>query len=314
MTTDEFRLTTRDDDFHPAPNDDPYWNETVWFSFSVPERAIHGYVYPWVRRNQEICGGGVMVWDGMNDHPWDCLHWNYHWNTPLGPLGDLRDYTFPQGIHVRCLEPMQKYHVTYDHPDCGLDILFEGIVEPHAVGLGESWDEFFAGHLDQCGHVTGTLRLGRETIPVDCYAMRDRSWGPRVETNFHVGYNHGQSAKAAFLAWTYLDGSASDVAQGYLWRDGERALLVSGSQELHRDGPRPRRSIIRGTDALGRSFEAVGECVNYVPFANLPWMFNWLTLARWELEGSDGQIVEAWGEMVESWHVDDYRRFARSLR
>ena len=55
-------LSTEDDDFHTPPDSDPFWNETAWFSFTIPERKIQGYVYPWVRANQKILGGGVWVW------------------------------------------------------------------------------------------------------------------------------------------------------------------------------------------------------------------------------------------------------------
>ena len=34
-------------------------------------------------------------------------------------------------------------------------------------------------HFDQAGHVTGTMVLHGEEIPIDCYSVRDRSWGPR---------------------------------------------------------------------------------------------------------------------------------------
>ena len=34
-------------------------------------------------------------------------------------------------------------------------------------------------HFDQAGHVTGTMVLQGEEIPIDCYSVRDRSWGPR---------------------------------------------------------------------------------------------------------------------------------------
>jgi hypothetical protein len=43
------QLGPLDDSFHAPQTPDPLWNETTWFSFSVPERAIQGYVYPWVR-------------------------------------------------------------------------------------------------------------------------------------------------------------------------------------------------------------------------------------------------------------------------
>ena len=58
------------DAFHAPTSDDPWWQETAWFTFVVPERALTCYVYPWVRANQGILGGGVMVWDDRSHHAW----------------------------------------------------------------------------------------------------------------------------------------------------------------------------------------------------------------------------------------------------
>lgn len=41
-----------------------------------------------------------------------------------------------------------------------------------------------AHHFDQTGHVTGMITLDNEPIAVDCFAMRDRSWGPRPERGY----------------------------------------------------------------------------------------------------------------------------------
>ena len=43
-------LTTHDDTLHPR-TDDPWWTETVWFAWMVPERNLLGYFYPVFRPN-----------------------------------------------------------------------------------------------------------------------------------------------------------------------------------------------------------------------------------------------------------------------
>ena len=32
------------DRFGESRDDNPYWNESVWFSLSIPERRIHGMI------------------------------------------------------------------------------------------------------------------------------------------------------------------------------------------------------------------------------------------------------------------------------
>ena len=43
-----------DDEFHPPTSDDPYWTETCWFTFTVPERTLSGQLYPFFRPNQKV--------------------------------------------------------------------------------------------------------------------------------------------------------------------------------------------------------------------------------------------------------------------
>lgn len=297
-----------DDAFHAPASTDPFWNETVWFSFSVPERALHGYVYPWVRANQKLYGGGVVLWDDRGHLPWDALVWDFAWNQPLPELGDLRDFTFPSGLRIRCLAPLTEYHLTYERPGFALDLTFRALLEPHVVGTS-NWDAAFSAHFDQPGHVTGRLVLNGETLPVDCYAMRDRSWGPRVEDpDFQLGWDHGQTATEAFLAYSLPEAPGTPVTRGFLWRDGVASELVSGTRVLERGrGGAPRRVVIDARDKLGRRLEVCGECKNGMAFLATPWMFTWNCLTRWV---SSSGI--SWGEVQDTWHLEKFRRFRRA--
>ena len=60
---DQWGLVPSDDQFHPPETDDPWWTETVWFSWMVPERNLLGYFYPAFRANLGIQFGGVLVMD-----------------------------------------------------------------------------------------------------------------------------------------------------------------------------------------------------------------------------------------------------------
>jgi len=303
------------DRFHPPTTDDPWWQESAWFTFVVPERRLTCYVYPWVRANQGILGGGVMVWDDCGPHPWDALHWDYQWTFPYPELGDLRDIAFPTGISMRCLEPMQRYRVAYERADCALDVTFDAILPAHVLDQSDDASGTFAGHVDQQGHVTGWIRVGDEHFDVDCFAMRDRSWGRRVPTpGLHIGYDLCAEATSAFVVFSQPDAPGTPIVEnfGYLWRDGEQVPLRAGTRVLERDGIWPTRVIVRATDAAGRALEAVGEVVNRMGFQNLPSMMNLVGLVRWEYEGSDRAATVGWGEFEDVWDVDRYRAFARN--
>ncbi len=159
-----------DDHFHPVPTADPWWTETSWYSFAVPERNLSGSIYPLFRPNLGICSAGVYVWDGTAVEPWAVPYARTFWHLPL-PDGDLTDFTLVNGLRYECVEPMQQYRVSYrDAGEIELDLLYEGLIAPHMV-VGESE----RGHLDQPCRVTGRLCLHGEEIAIDGFAMRDRS-------------------------------------------------------------------------------------------------------------------------------------------
>jgi hypothetical protein len=60
---------------HPA-SEDSFWNESAWFSFAVPERALSGFVYFYHRPNMRYSFGGVGLWDPSGQYQHDCLHYD----------------------------------------------------------------------------------------------------------------------------------------------------------------------------------------------------------------------------------------------
>lgn len=309
------QLTGDDDNFHRPTNDDPWWQETSWFTVIVPERKLTCYVYPWVRANQSLFGGGVIAWDDSGRLPHHALHWDYAWNHPYPELGDLRNVTFPNGLHIECLEPLTRYHITYDHPSLALDVTFDALVEPHVAGGDDdsAGSGAFRAHLDQQGHVVGRIAVGGEEHAVDCYTMRDRSWGRRVPIpGLHTGYDLATSAEEAFvvLSMPDVDGSPIVPGFGYLWREGESATWAEGTRVLEwRDGW-PTRLIIKGKDTLGRSVEGVGECINHMCWANIPTMLNYVSTLDFHFEG--GGVAQQWGELQEVFEVERYRSWWRA--
>lgn len=63
-----------DDQFHPPTTDDPFWTETCWFTFAVPERKLSGQLYPFFRKNQGVASGACVLWDDSGHQLHDCLY------------------------------------------------------------------------------------------------------------------------------------------------------------------------------------------------------------------------------------------------
>lgn len=273
--SDEFAgwtITPEDDGFHDnfEGSDHPWWMETFWTSFNLPERKMGGWFYNQVLKNQGETGinnGGAWVWD---DSAAPALYERFARELPLpsGPR-DLRDIAMPNGNVIKQLVPNMKYHMTYSDPGkFQADLEFEGIIPPtpHPIGAAPFWR---GRHFDQPMHVTGEIVVNGEKIAIDSLSVRDRSWSarpPRVAAAansaaggkepqkiappsqdgpsdisrplrkpFNIGYIFGtESARHAFLAYTILiqgeEARGDFLTGGWVLRDGVLGHLVKGER------------------------------------------------------------------------------------
>ncbi|MGA7419490.1 MAG: hypothetical protein WB765_17580 [Acidimicrobiales bacterium] len=305
-----------DDEFHTPTSDDPYWTETCWFTFTVPERRLSGQLYPFFRPNQKVVAGGAFFWDDTAHSPTDALHARQFWHMPL-PDQPLSHIALPNGIAYRCLEPLQRYEIAYDDPDADGDdaseisvrLTFSAIARPNY--LGES-------HLDQPGRYTGTITLAGEEIPVDAFGFRDRSWGVRSQFGRGIhgspaqcgGYSYATaSGSDAFHAITMDFGAGSMAIHGYLLRDGEWAKATSGTRQVTERDDRnghPRAVTIDLTDEQGRRLHAEGRCLNGFGLFLNPNLYTVNCLTEWSFDG-----ISAYGEDHDNWSAYGIRRARR---
>ena len=123
------------------------------------------------------------------------------------------------------------------------------VPNPHPTGVVP----FLKGvHFDQAGHVTGTMVLRGETVPIDCYSVRDRSWGPRplgrprartsqaagsteatAGTFGGVGYSFCASGPGeAWLTYAVPGPEAEPVSCGFLLRGGAYGHILAGERRV----------------------------------------------------------------------------------
>jgi len=304
-----------DDRFHPPTSDDPFWTETCWFTFAVPERRLSGQLYPFFRPNQGVSSGGAFFWDDSGSQIWNCLYAKNLWHLPIPKGQDLTDIRLLNGIHYRCIEPLSKYEVEFLDPDAQeveVHLTVEGICAPNYLAHG---------HLDQPCRYTGTIRIRDELIAVDSFGMRDRSWGLRSQigaslhpnsNNVHGGYTYGTaSERDAFHAITGDFGDGCVAFHGFLLEDGVWSKLVSGRREvLERKDLCPTRVRLTATDELGRTLDATGTCLNRIGVHLNPNLWTWNCLTEWEWNGGK----RGFGEDHDNWSASGFRRFARGER
>ncbi|MCP4035318.1 MAG: hypothetical protein GY733_00145 [bacterium] len=301
------------DRFHPPETDDPYWTETCWFTFTVPERELSGQLYPFFRPNQNVTSGGAFFWDASGHQISNCRYAKNFWHLPIPEGVDLSDIELANGIRYRCLEPLRRYEIHYLCPDDGeaeVHLEYEALCEPNYLG---------GSHMDQPGRYRGTIRLQDELIDVDAYGMRDRSWGVRSQfgTTLHplAPYSHGgytyasASPDAAFHLITADFGTGLVSIHGFLLQDGEWAKLSEGTREVVERSAEgyPLRIHVTGRDTLGRELHAEGVCHNRLGVHLNPNLWTWNCLTAWQWNGT----TEGWGEDHDNWSAAAWRRFIR---
>lgn len=310
MTFHDF--SPADDNFHAPPDADPWFTETCWFSFNIPERKLGCWLYAWVRPNMNNAGGGVVVWDSSATAAWDSPYYKWQFCQPIPVERDLRDFHFPENYAVRMIEPLMRYQLTYRDRDLiAIDCTFDGLFPPHGFKSGEP--PFHAApHLDQMGHVTGELVLHGERLPIDCYAMRDRSWGPRLDHRGNrIGYPFGCAPDLGFCLFAIPNRNFSDanerVNHGFLWRDGLKTQLTGGLRNVERDPVHnwPVRMEIDAIDENGRSLQAIGEVESRVLMPR-PRGLCINSSVRWMVDGR-----EAYGEDQDVWRYEQWQAARR---
>jgi hypothetical protein len=210
--TQDTPFAPEDDTYHSA-SEDPYEFETTWWSLNIPERRIGAWLHAGYHNNRDQVTWRVFVWDPSGADPGRLAYYKCATDVAMPPAPDLRDLAFPAGgFRVKMLEPLMDYHVSYADPDADFAVEFEhrSVHPPRRFTPGEA-PAMHNPHLDQLGHLTGELVLHGERIPIDCYSVRDRTWGPR-------GGPHSQSQKAEYLRGEYRVSNPG----GPRWREIER--------------------------------------------------------------------------------------------
>ena len=338
-----------DDQFHPAPDDNPYWAETTWWSFNIPEHKIGGWLHATFHTTRGTVTWRVYVWDPSGATPQDLRYFRMVTDVPLNdPAPDLRDIAIPGGgFSVRMLRPLREYRIEFSDPeaDFAVRLHFDGVHDPRRYTPGEPPFMEHA-HLDQLGHVTGELVLGGQRIPIDCYSIRDRSWAPRgaprpagatptgagdTDRVRHPGgprwreierergrgriqYIFGHAGPdAGFLAFARVaDGDAagwSPLNHGWLLRDGRFELLDKTTSRM-----KNYRDPLTGWSAhmQVRLTDVTGRSMDAEGFTVSHICEHGggsTALMRWEFDGRIG-----WGEDQDIWHPKHFARMREALQ
>lgn len=303
-----------DDNFHNPSSDSPYWTETSWWCFSIPERRLSVQLYPFFRANQHVAAAGVFVWNDQGDRDHNVVYYKNFWHLPM-PHQQLSDIKLPNNLSIRCLNPLTCYHLGYEDPDDGneifVDVTFTASTAPHYLGRS---------HLDQPGRYQGHIVLHGERIEVDYFGFRDRTWGRRPQFGqaqvkggtARGGYAYGSASATDsfhFITWDKEDGAGDVAIHGHYQRDGQWAKIAHARREVVERGPHngfPQRVLITGVDELGRALRIEGRCLNQFGFFLNPNMFTINCLTEWVCDGKT-----YYGEDHDNFSAPAARKFFR---
>ncbi len=306
-------FTAKDDSFHIDVMSDRWWEtETAWFAFCNPERKLGGWLYSMFRPNIGTVAGGCWIWDDTAHLPWEVPYSANYTALRMPKDQDLTDITLPTGVRIKALEPLTRYQLGFEDEDrLKVDLTFDAVMPARPLRKGDSSFKNL-NHFDQFGRVTGSLTLHGEHIPIDCYAIRDRSWGPRPE------HRPGKSAYVtgiaspddAFLAVTKWNDEANSVAYGFMIRDGKIGDLQSGRRIVERCPERGwvTKITIEAVDEFGRDLLAVGERISGI-IINRHSFIDSNGLIAWTINGKTGH-----GEDQDMWPVHRWSAFRREAR
>jgi hypothetical protein len=306
-------ITARDDGFHFADMSDRWWiTETAWFSFCKPERKIGGWIYNMFRPNIGTVAGGAWVWDDTASSPWEVPYSANYTALRIPENGDLNDIELPTGVRLKTLEPLTSYKLGFEDQDrLTVDLTFDAVMPPRAMRKANSSFQKLS-HFDQFGRVHGTITLHGEVIDIDCFAIRDRSWGPRPEhrpgqSAYVTGIASPDDAFLAVTAWNDLD---YPIAYGFLIRDGRIGDIVSGKRTVERDPVTGFVSTItiEARDEHGREMNAVGKRLSGIVL-NRHSFIDSNSLIEWSIDGKIGH-----GEDQDMWPVHAWSKMRREMR
>lgn len=300
------------DRFFDDRDGNPYWNESVWFSFSIPEQKIHGLIQYYFRPNMGMLNGGPAMWDPSGTYSWDCLYYNWAHLQALPPGSKKFDMKALNSLSVKVIEPLTRYQITYDYEGFEMDLEWTSIGPMHELKTGDPGQQATAKfHIEQPGRMRGMVRRDGKDYPIDCFSMRDTSFGAREYASLASGgYFWGIAADSSFHAIAMGEGLEQKVIGGYIYKDGELSSLASGVRKVTEFGKYgPKRVLFEATDKLGRTMSATGEIEDGLIFTGYTDHTVVWSLIKWDWDG-----VTHWGDTQEFCSAVRFRQIARGER
>ena len=293
-----------DELFHPqtAITDDSL-TETWAYLWYIPEERISCQIHIWVHPNLNIVTAGLGVWQGHKNSMISAELFDLPAFVSATGLGDGRNMKFSNGLHVEIVEPFKEIHIHYEDKARGnaLELVVTDFSPPIMRGS--------RNHFDQATKNQGKLKLRGKDYEINCYGMRDRSWGePRTEAlvpapPFTWMTGTFPEAKMSWNVAAFDDPNKNPdwaglfdvkpeevIHDAWLYINGEMSRPRSVSKITRRDPMtlRPTTHEINIEDQQGREYFIEGTVIASIPWVGWPNMSCYVCCTEWRLNGEIG--------------------------
>lgn len=270
----KFGIRAEDELVHPAPADEPSWNESVFYDWiHSPERA--GHVRIGRMPNQHRAWLWVFL---LHDGEWLVLEAP---RLPIAELGADFDHEGRALAFSRTVvEPLRSNRLQVSGigrivsgPRAGrlvpfdLDVVAEAVGPAHSLGessiAGHSNELFSSNRFEQPMRVHGHQKVGESTLPIDGHGERDHSWGPR-NWNMEWFFLVAQSASMRLQCARVVFDEDSYLSMGYVGTDTTVNVVETEFHLLYDDAD-PRKAYegrVKLETEDGRTIDARIECLD----------------------------------------------------
>ena len=304
-------IKPEDCDFHFKPDSHWQWAETIALPYAIPEANINGLIYLVTRPMLGVCMCDITIIDKISDLWEDQAYVDNQQHLPCPKK--LSDFSLPNGLTFKVIEPLKRYHVTYKGiDDTSFDLEYVGLHEPYDVNdptmdplaaarNGPAWDSSWNGHYEATFHVKGELILRGKRYAVDCFETGDRSWGARPERDngtmiwWHASWREDLTVHLFTRHDIAKSADFGPLVSGYVLEGGKVYGITDarGSQEYRKSAPMGGQLEV--TDIRGKKFNFTYSTVNSCYWAPYPSNTYLQSSMRVNLDGKIGYGIQQLG-------------------
>jgi hypothetical protein len=289
-------------DFQNTEDSPLDWCETNFFSWNIPEANILGYFYLLTRPVLGVCMSDVTIQDRISPVWEDQLYVDNRQHLPCPK--SLLSYALPNGLSVKCLEPLHRYQIDFtgfDDTEIHLEStslmrpwdMHDPDMDPSArKGMSSHWS--FNGHFELTSRIVGEAKIRGTKYAVDCVDTHDRSWGarPEIERPNAIWLHASFGQRLTLHLLTFSDIAATSefgrLLSGYVLEDGQVFGIVEARGRSERSGIFPLSTYLEAVDARGKKFVMTGAVMNAARWEPYSCMSYPQSFMRWNCNGEIG--------------------------